>query len=73
MIRLDHRELKRYEIAIFERLGVPPDQAEIVADNLVEADLRGVRFPWGSPGGAVCGSAEVGTPAAGNRGDGNSR
>ncbi|WP_419918593.1 Ldh family oxidoreductase [Candidatus Poriferisocius sp.] len=42
MIRLDHRELKRYEIAIFERLGVPPDQAEIVADNLVEADLRGV-------------------------------
>ena len=42
MIRLDHEVLRRYEIAILEGLGVPLDQAEVVVDNLVEADLRGV-------------------------------
>ncbi len=42
MVRLDHEELRRYEIAILEGLGVPSVQAEIVVDNLVEADLRGV-------------------------------
>ncbi|MCY4194481.1 MAG: Ldh family oxidoreductase [bacterium] len=34
--------LARYETAIFEGLGVPSEQAEVVVDNLVEADLRGV-------------------------------
>ena len=42
VVLLDHQDLRRYEIAILEGLGVPLDQAEIVVDNLVEADLRGV-------------------------------
>lgn len=42
MVLLDHSDLRRYEIHILEGLGVPSDQAEIVVDNLVEADLRGV-------------------------------
>lgn len=42
VVLLDHDALRRYEIAILKGLGVPPDQAEVVVDNLVEADLRGV-------------------------------
>ena len=42
MVRLDHDELRRYEVAILEEYGVPADQASVVVDNLVEADLRGV-------------------------------
>ncbi len=42
MVLVDHEVLRRYEIAILERWGVPSDQAAVVADNLVEADLRGV-------------------------------
>ncbi|MCB0997534.1 MAG: Ldh family oxidoreductase, partial [Acidimicrobiales bacterium] len=34
--------LRAHEEAILGALGVPADQAAIVADNLVEADLRGV-------------------------------
>lgn len=42
VVRLDHDKLRRYEVAVLEALGVPADQAAVVADNLVEADLRGV-------------------------------
>ena len=42
MVRLDHDTLRRYEVAVLEAFGVPADQAAVVADNLVEADLRGV-------------------------------
>jgi LDH2 family malate/lactate/ureidoglycolate dehydrogenase len=34
--------LRSYTASIFAGHGVPADEAEIVADNLVEADLRGV-------------------------------
>ena len=40
MVRAD--ELRRFCAAVFAHFGVPAADAEIVADNLVEADLRGV-------------------------------
>jgi L-2-hydroxycarboxylate dehydrogenase (NAD+) len=41
-IRVDHRKLTRFVGAAFEKLGVPPQDAEIAANVLVMADLRGV-------------------------------
>ena len=44
-------ELKRFCVDILTRVGVPPIDADLVADNLIEADLRNVgshgvvRFP----------------------------
>jgi LDH2 family malate/lactate/ureidoglycolate dehydrogenase len=35
-------ELRKRVSRIFERLDVPTEDAEIVADHLVDADLRGV-------------------------------
>jgi LDH2 family malate/lactate/ureidoglycolate dehydrogenase len=35
-------DLRRYTVALFERVGVPPADAELTADNLIEANLRGV-------------------------------
>jgi len=40
--RVDHRTLKRFVSRGFEKLGVPREDAEIAADALVMADLRGV-------------------------------
>ena len=40
--RIPVKRVRAYCEAIFQGLGVPADQAEIVADTLVEADLRGV-------------------------------
>jgi len=40
--RVDYRKLKRFVSLGFEALGVPRDDAEIAADALVMADLRGV-------------------------------
>lgn len=34
--------LKRFCVAMLEKVDVPPDQARAIIDNLVEADLRGV-------------------------------
>src|SRR5919109_5255764 len=42
MKRIDHRKLRRFLIASFEKCGVPRNDAEIAADALVMADLRGV-------------------------------
>jgi L-2-hydroxycarboxylate dehydrogenase (NAD+) len=39
---IDHRKLARFVAAAFEKLGVPKDDAEIGANVLVQADLRGV-------------------------------
>src|SRR3982750_3310872 len=36
------KELTDQVVGIFTRLGLPPDDARIVAEHLVEADLRGV-------------------------------
>jgi L-2-hydroxycarboxylate dehydrogenase (NAD+) len=41
-IRVDHRKLTRFVADAFEKLGVPPQDAEIAANVLVMADLRGV-------------------------------
>jgi LDH2 family malate/lactate/ureidoglycolate dehydrogenase len=40
--QVDATRLLEQVAGIFERLGVPPGDAEAVADHLVEADLRGV-------------------------------
>ena len=42
MTRVDHRKLKRFVASSFEKLGVPKEDAEIAANVLVQADLRGV-------------------------------
>jgi LDH2 family malate/lactate/ureidoglycolate dehydrogenase len=39
---VDHRKLRRFVGGAFEKLGVPKDDAEIGANVLVQADLRGV-------------------------------
>ena len=39
---VDHQKLTHFVAASFERLGVPSDDAQIAADALVAADLRGV-------------------------------
>ncbi len=41
-MRVDAQALKRFVAGVFEGLGVPPEDAEITADVLVEADLRGI-------------------------------
>lgn len=41
MIRIEGDRLRRYCAGILGGLGVPDDQAELVATSLVEADLRG--------------------------------
>ena len=41
-VAIDFEALRAYIQAIFERLDVPAEQAAVVADNLAEADLRGV-------------------------------
>jgi L-2-hydroxycarboxylate dehydrogenase (NAD+) len=42
MTRIDHRKLRRFLVASFEKFGVPKSDAEIAANALVMADLRGV-------------------------------
>src|SRR5512133_273281 len=42
MKRIDHAKLLRFVSACFEKLGAPGKDAEIAADGLVTADLRGV-------------------------------
>ncbi|MGC9104375.1 MAG: Ldh family oxidoreductase [Candidatus Methanodesulfokora sp.] len=40
--RVGYRDLKSFVKEVFLRLGVPEEDAEITADNLVAADLRGI-------------------------------
>ncbi|MCL2000864.1 MAG: Ldh family oxidoreductase, partial [Planctomycetes bacterium] len=42
MLTLPAEELKNYCTELFKTKGVPPDEAFQVADNLVDADLKGV-------------------------------
>jgi LDH2 family malate/lactate/ureidoglycolate dehydrogenase len=42
MIRVNHEKLARFVSASFEKLGVPKPDADIAANVLVQADLRGV-------------------------------
>ncbi len=41
-VRVNHEELKIFVSNVFRRIGVPSGDAEIVADNLVTADLKGI-------------------------------
>jgi LDH2 family malate/lactate/ureidoglycolate dehydrogenase len=41
--RVDAGELRRLAVEIFERAGVPEDEARLVAETLVAADLRGMQ------------------------------
>ena len=41
-IRVNHEDLKEFVKNVFVKLGVPDEDAEITADNLVTADLRGI-------------------------------
>ena len=40
--RIGHEELKSFVRAVFEGMKVPPDDAEICSDVIIEADLRGI-------------------------------
>jgi L-2-hydroxycarboxylate dehydrogenase (NAD+) len=42
MTRVNHRKLRRFVASSFEKLGMPKEDAEIAANGLVQADLRGV-------------------------------
>ena len=42
MTRINHKKLIRFVSRSFEKLGVPPSDAEIAANVLVASDLRGV-------------------------------
>jgi len=41
-MRVGHEELRSFVREVFVKLGVPEEDAEITADNLVAADLRGI-------------------------------
>ncbi len=51
-VRVDWRDLTAFTASVFERAGMPPDDAAIEAEVLVWANLRGVdshgvlRIPW---------------------------
>ncbi|MEM2219235.1 MAG: Ldh family oxidoreductase, partial [Candidatus Korarchaeum sp.] len=41
-VRVRYEELAEFVRSVFLRLGVPGDDARVVAENLVTADLRGI-------------------------------
>ena len=41
-IRADYNRLKKYISAIFESIGLSREYADIIADNLVTAEMRGM-------------------------------
>src|SRR5689334_1728407 len=41
MMLIDHAELHRTALRVFEAAGSQPDEAQIIADHLIEANLRG--------------------------------
>src|SRR6202048_3536985 len=41
MMLIDHAELHRIALRVFEAAGSPPDEAQLIADHLIEANLRG--------------------------------
>jgi len=41
-VNVPHGALRDYVTQVFARLGLPEEDAALVADSLVEADLRGV-------------------------------
>src|SRR6202047_3804030 len=41
MMLIDHAELHRIALRVFEAAGSRPDEAQLIADHLIEANLRG--------------------------------
>jgi uncharacterized oxidoreductase len=41
MLLIDHNELHRIAVRVFEAAGSDPEEARVIADHLVEANLRG--------------------------------
>lgn len=41
-VRVEHKSLKEFVANVFEKLGLRRDYAEVIADNLVAADLLGI-------------------------------
>src|ERR1700732_480981 len=41
MMLIDHAELHRIALRVFEAAGSQPDEAQLIADHLIEANLRG--------------------------------
>ncbi|MGC2203702.1 MAG: Ldh family oxidoreductase, partial [Stellaceae bacterium] len=41
MITIDHKELHRIALRVFEAAGSSPEEAGVIADHLIEANLRG--------------------------------
>src|SRR5438270_10586693 len=41
MMLINHVELQRIALRVFEAAGSQPDEAQIIADHLIEANLRG--------------------------------
>ena len=42
-VRIPEADLRRFDLALLQGLGLSADHAEILADNLIAADMRGVR------------------------------
>ena len=42
-IKAEHNKLRKYISAIFESIGLSREYADIIADNLVTAEMRGIR------------------------------
>ena len=52
-VRVDSEALRSMAVSLFEKVGVPPDDAAVGADALIVADLRGVDTPRGLQHAAV--------------------
>ncbi|MCY3911871.1 MAG: Ldh family oxidoreductase [Chloroflexi bacterium] len=42
-VRVPEADLRRFDLALLQNLGLSADHAGILADNLIAADMRGVR------------------------------
>ena len=44
-VRIPESDLRSFDLALLQGLGLSADHAEILADNLIAADMRGGRSP----------------------------
>ena len=42
-VRIPEADLRRFDFSLLQRLGLSADHADVLADNLIAADMRGVR------------------------------
>ena len=53
MPRIDHRTMRAFAAEVMAAAGCSAAEADIVAEVLVEADLRGVYLTWGDAADAL--------------------